>query len=216
MEIVAIVPVKEFSKAKTRLAKVLSREARIELSKAMLKDVILALASNCEVKQIIITTPNKDMNEITALSSKIKVLHDNGVGQLPALRKSLNYVLNMFNPNAILITVADLPSIKPWDISHVIHLAQTYNSVVLAPSADGGTNIMIQHPPAIINLKYGPMSFRKHVEEARKKKIFVKTYLSETTLIDLDTPEDLKQVVNSNTSYNTSEVLKKLRKEHGL
>ncbi len=216
MEITAIVPIKEFSKAKSRLAKILPLNVRIELSKAMLKDVILALASNCEIKNIVIITPNKDVDDVVTISKKVRILHDEGIGQVFALKKALNYTLEMYNPDAILIAVADLPSIRPQDVSKMIHLIQTYHSIVLAPSTDGGTNVMIQYPPAIIDLKYGPMSFKKHVEEAYRKKVFLQIYFSETTSIDLDTLDDLKQVMKIHVSYNTREILRKIKEVYTI
>lgn len=216
MELAAIVPIKEYSKAKSRLAKILPLDVRIELSKAMLKDVILALNSNCEIKNIIVVTPNKNVDDVIALSKKVKILHDEGIGQVFALKKALNYTLKIYNPDAILIAVADLPSIRPQDISKMIYLIQTYHSIVLAPSTDGGTNVMIQYPPAIIDLKYGPMSFKKHVEEAYRKKVFFRIYFSETTSIDLDTLDDLRQVMRIHVSYNTREVIKKIKEAYTI
>lgn len=216
MEITAIVPIKEFSKAKSRLAKILPLNVRVELSKAMLKDVVLALASNCEIKNIVVITPNKDVDDVVIISKKVRVLHDNGIGQIFALEKALNYTLKTYNPDAVLIAVADLPSIRPQDISKMIRLIQAYRSIVLAPSTDGGTNVMIQHPPAIIDLKYGPMSFKKHMEEVYRKKVFLQVYFSETTSIDLDTPDDLKHVLRIRTSYNTREILRKIKEVYTI
>lgn len=191
MNVVAIIPVKEFKKSKTRLSKLFTANLRVKLVKEMLKNVLFALIPSVEIKNIIVVTPNKQIAFIRDLDRRIRILHDNGAGQIPALEKAISYALKLFKPDAILIAVADMPLIRPWDVYIMLEMAREHQTVVLAPSYDGGTNVMIQNPPQIIGLKYGPKSFLKHLEEAYHRKIKVRMYFSETSSIDLDAPEDV-------------------------
>jgi len=191
MNLTAIVPIKEFDKAKSRLSSILPHHLRKELVKNMLKDVLRALTNANEVKDVIIVTPSKEIHNVTSLFSKVHIVYDEGKGQIPAVMKAMQFALDFIKPDAILLTVADIPLIRPQDINEAAKLAKPYNTIVLAPSIDGGTNIMVQHPPRLIELMYGENSFYKHLKLARSKNINVRIYRSNTVILDVTDINDL-------------------------
>jgi len=195
MKTVAIIPVKDLSRAKSRLSKYLPLNLRRELTIAMFNDVLSTLTLCNSIQHVIVVTPSDEVKDVARAFKKIAIVRDEGVGQIPAVMKAIDYAINVLNPETILLTVADVPLIRPWNVEEVIRLAKSYNTVVLAPSVDGGTNVMVQHPPLIVRLMYGKSSFYKHLEEARGKKITVRTYYSLETSIDVDTIDDMRSVL---------------------
>ena len=61
MRATAIVPVKRFPKAKRRLAKALSPDARTLICQAMLGDVLEAIGASAEVERTLVVTREWDL-----------------------------------------------------------------------------------------------------------------------------------------------------------
>ncbi len=195
MNAVAILPVKNLSNAKSRLSNVLDLELRKEFVTSMLRDVTKALVHASSIDKVVIVTPDKSISNVISLSSKISIIYDEGLGQIPAVVKALNLVSRYMKPRIVLLTVVDVPLIKSKDINDIIKLAQ-YKTVVMVPSINGGTNVIAQHPPGLVELKYGKDSFRKHLLQAALKDINVEIYVSPHIVFDVDDANDLKLLLD--------------------
>ena len=66
MKVFAIVPVKRFENAKTRLSLMLSPEDRIFLSSVMLQETLRALVSCRHLDRIIVVSSDERAKELTA------------------------------------------------------------------------------------------------------------------------------------------------------
>ncbi len=194
MKVSAIIPVKNPSTSKMRLSSFLSSFERERLTLEMLKDIIYALSSCKLVSNIVIVSPGDEIKRADYVKN-VFFVKDKGEGQIKAVRKGLRYATDVLNSEAVIVIVADAPLVKPSEICKIVKLGSMWRTVVLVPSSDGGTNIIFQHPPNIIPLRYGRNSFRKHLEEAVKRKLNVIVYSSSTTSLDVDVLEDLKQVL---------------------
>jgi 2-phospho-L-lactate guanylyltransferase len=84
------------------------------------------------------------------------------------------------------IVHGDLPLLRSSDVTRFIDLLDE-GTVVLAPSRDGGTNLLASIRP--LEFHYGPGSFARHLASARhmKRRVLV----TAGTVLDLDTPADL-------------------------
>lgn len=67
----------------------------------------------------------------------------------------------------VLIIPADVPLVLKCDIHTLINKGKEYD-IVIAPSKGGGTNALLLEPKAI-PLRFGELSFFKHIEEAKKE-----------------------------------------------
>jgi len=85
---------------------------------------------------------------------------------------------------------ADLPLLTPHDVATFLSLIRP-GRAVLAPSRDGGTNLMggLGHLP----LRYGPGSFSRHLAMAADVERAVVVRIG--TAVELDTPTDLAAVL---------------------
>jgi 2-phospho-L-lactate guanylyltransferase (CobY/MobA/RfbA family) len=77
----------------------------------------------------------------------------------------------------------------------MIALGQVSPSVVIAPChrADG-TNALFLRPPDLLEFSFGAGSFEKHQQAADQIGIIPQIYCSPTVALDLDIPEDLKDL----------------------
>jgi len=85
---------------------------------------------------------------------------------------------------------ADLPLATPEDLDAVFGALQP-GGAVLAPSRDGGTNVLAATEP--LRFRYGPGSFRRHLAElaARDPIVVVRAGLC----LDLDGPGDFAEII---------------------
>jgi 2-phospho-L-lactate guanylyltransferase len=82
------------------------------------------------------------------------------------------------------IAHGDLPLLGPTDLEAMLEPAAA--ATVLAPSHNGGTNLIAGRRP--MRFSYGPGSFRRHLAAAPDP---ILIHVAVATAVDLDTPGDL-------------------------
>ena len=185
---IVLIPVKSLDHAKSRLARNMSPDERIQLVLQMLDHVIATVQSCKEVTKIIIVTPD----------GRIKTYGEQkGVNVLmeeePGYNESLTKAAAHEKGNALLTIAADLPLLTADDLNHLIHLAKSHD-VVLAPAKDGGTNAVFMKFSLILPYLFGEHSFEQYKKTAQEKNLSVGVYQSETISFDIDTEEDLNKL----------------------
>ena len=64
------------------------------------------------------------------------------------------------------------------------------------PSSDGtGTNALVRTPPDCIESRFGPGSFRAHLDQARSKGVPADVLRLPGLMFDIDTPEDVAELL---------------------
>ena len=190
----AIVPFKGLRTAKSRLSPALPDRARMEIALAMLLDVVEACLSSTAISRTVVVTPDPEAAELLS-GMGVEVLADRGVGQTAAVELALRRLGEAGDPpSAVALLVADIPLVSGRNLDEAASLAGSEGMVVLTPSSDGGTNILVQRPPGVLRLSYGPGSFRRHLEEALRRGLRVRVYRAAEAEIDVDTPEDLELI----------------------
>lgn len=210
MNIIAILPYKGMAKSKSRLSEVLPDDKRIQLSIAMLTDILNALSSSNYIHKVILVTPDTNVIEKFEGNKKVKAIIDHGKGQIEAVNKGVESLKDE-KVDVMIYCVADTPLIRAKNFDEIISLVDKERTVILSPSIDGGTNILLEYPPKLINLKYGPSSFIKHVYEAKRKGLNVKFYTAIETIIDIDTIEDLMLLSSLCKNGSTYEILRSIQ-----
>jgi len=69
-----------------------------------------------------------------------------------------------------------------------------------------GTNALFLHPIGIIDYDFGQWSYKKHIEQAERKKIHVEIYNNDRIAFDLDMPEDFETLRKSNLLEKINEM----------
>ena len=161
MRVVAV-PVKSLSRAKTRLSPALTGLERGALTLAMLEDVLDA-ALSVPGWETWVVSPDEVALEIAAGRgarpiAEAKPPLANAIRQVEAKAKEEG-------ANALAVLPADVPLVTVDTLHEAL---RTLGAVVLARSADGsGTSLLLRRPPRAIPARFGPDSFRRHVELAR-------------------------------------------------
>jgi 2-phospho-L-lactate/phosphoenolpyruvate guanylyltransferase len=195
MKTYAIVPVKRFENAKTRLSSILDLDDRIRLSSLMLEDTVKILSSVPSLTQVLIVSADKRAEEI-ATKHGVNFLREEkekGVNSAVALADS--YCIKKA-ADATVVIPQDLPLLDAFEVSRACELAENESKcIVICPSLRyDGTNMLLRKPPSVIDTFYDTDSYNMHVKAAIKLGIPIKRLFSKTVMYDIDTPEDALQL----------------------
>jgi len=208
MSVFATIPVKKISKSKTRLSEVLNPEERQTLTLTMLEDVLKAVAKSRWVHKIVVVSSDFRVQEFTENSGAI-YLPEERRGLSHAVEQATQWCIQK-DARSILFLPADIPLIRSSDVNQILELGSGEMTIVMAPSADGGTNALLQKPPDLIPLHFGLESFNKHLAEASSRGILAKVYRSRNVTIDIDSPTDLKKLLRIDAQTSSHRFLKQI------
>jgi 2-phospho-L-lactate guanylyltransferase len=156
MRILAI-PVKSLSRAKTRLAPVLSPLERGALTLAMLEDM-LDVTLEIPGWETWVVSPDEVALEISARRGAKAIPEDKG--PLSAAIRQVEILAKDREADALAVLPGDLAMVTADALHVALH---TLGAVVLAAAADGtGTSFLLRRPPRAIPARFGPDSFAKH------------------------------------------------------
>ncbi len=204
-DIYAIIPVTKFKNAKTRLSPFLSEEERENLLKAMLHDVTDALKKH--VDKIIIISRDEDVLSYAETLNLETMLEDENSNLNKALTQAMKYCKG--KTRKVIIVPSDIPLIGKTNIKILIDASKNLDFIIV-PSKGGGTNMIIMKPLAI-RTKYEGFSYQKHLKEAERKKLNPQVHDSFFMALDVNTTEDLGEIMIHGEKTHTRKYLKELK-----
>jgi 2-phospho-L-lactate guanylyltransferase (CobY/MobA/RfbA family) len=83
---------------------------------------------------------------------------------------------------------------------------RTLGPVVIARSTREGTSLLLRRPPRAIAARFGPESFRRHLELAEAKELPVAVVDRPELSFDLDVPADVVTLLEDGRRGRTREV----------
>ncbi|HML21189.1 MAG TPA: 2-phospho-L-lactate guanylyltransferase [Aggregatilinea sp.] len=191
MTIWAIVPVKPFNRAKSRLAGELPPEDRELLAEGLLRRTLHLLHPLSVVQGILVISRDTKALSI-ARDLGAQTLQESGTPELNSALYRATHALRVWNADGVLVVPADLPLLMPEDVEGMVKLARYPGTVVVAPDRhEHGTNLLLVRPPGLIPYSFGFDSFAVHQRHAAEAGATIHVFHSERTALDLDTPEDL-------------------------
>jgi 2-phospho-L-lactate guanylyltransferase len=209
VRLAALVPFKRFTRAKARLRTRYSDPQVEEIGRAMLCDVLDALAETRRVERVTVLTDDTEVAEVARRAGAAVRLRDPDPGLNPAIDEATRELAEA-GFDACLVVLGDLPLLRGEDIDALIDAGQAHATVVV-PSSDGGTALLLRRPPGCIPARFGPDSAQAHLAEARGRGLepLCMTKLREAARLDLDTPEDARRLLESELPCRTGELLRR-------
>jgi 2-phospho-L-lactate/phosphoenolpyruvate guanylyltransferase len=200
MRVVAV-PVKSLSRAKTRLSPALTGLERGALTLAMLEDVLDAALS----------VPGWETWVVSPDEVALEIAAGRGARPIPEAKPPLANAIRQVETKARqdgASALAVLPADVPLVTVETLHEAlRTLGAVVLARSADGsGTSLLLRRPPRAIPARFGPDSFRRHVELAEARGFPVSIVERRELSFDVDRPDDILTLLADGRRGRTREV----------
>jgi 2-phospho-L-lactate/phosphoenolpyruvate guanylyltransferase len=212
---VILVPVKNLSAAKQRLAAVLDQSARTELAQAMLHDVVSMLAAWPRRPACALVTG--DPFAITlARQYDFEIIADPAnPGETGAIEMATNICVAR-GVESTLVIPADIPLIQASELDEILEQAPGEGSV-LAPAADHrGTNAAFRRPANLFPLRFGNDSFKPHLAAAKATGKPCIVLQLQGIAVDVDNPEDLQTVLAHPGETRTQSLLRRWALNHRL
>lgn len=207
---VIAVPVKALERSKSRLSQLLSPIERAALSLAMLQDVLDACRLQPGWDVWVVSTDEAALE--VAGAAGIRPVAETGRSLLEAVRQVERSMRARSGPLAIVL--ADLPFATAESIARALSVRASV--VAAAAASDGGTNILVRWPPAVISARFGRASFTKHRWAARRAGVSFEEIQDPDLAFDLDTPDDLADAVRRRRPGRTGTVCVELGLEERL
>jgi 2-phospho-L-lactate guanylyltransferase len=122
-----------------------------------------------------------------------RTVQEDGAPLLNTALRRATVIAQVYATRGVLILPADLPLMQPSDIEALIALAINPPVVVIAPDRHrSGTNALLLSPSGLFDYSFGPGSFQKHCEKAKKAGARLEICSIPSLELDLDLPEDLE------------------------
>ena len=204
-DIYAIIPVSKFKNAKTRLSPFLTEKEREKLLKVMLQDVTDTLKNH--VDKIFIISRDEDVLSYAESLNLDTILEDENSNLNKALTQAMKYCKG--KARKIMIVPSDIPLIGKTNVKMLIDASKNLDFIIV-PSKGGGTNMIIMKPMAI-RTRFEGFSYKEHVNAAERKKLNPKVHDSLFMALDVNTAEDLGEIMIHGEKTHTRQYLKELK-----
>ena len=208
MKIAAIIPVKSFSNAKTRLQ--LPSEKIEDLCKIMLEEILQVLFISPKIEKIIMVTKEEKAIEIGKKFNTITIIDEKEDGVNQAVALADKYLLEN-NFNASIVFPQDIPYIKTQDIDFMLNYQMHPNFAIIVPSRKfDGTNALVRMPVDLMKTHYDDDSYRNHMNTAKEHTLNVAMVFVKRIMWDVDDQEDLKFLLEQNEKPDLAEKIRKI------
>ena len=206
MKIAAIIPVKTFSKAKTRLD--LSPQQVEDLCKVMLEEILHIISISPQIEKIIIVTREKKAIEIGKKFNTITIIDEKEESVNSAVALADKYLLEN-NFHASIVFPQDIPFIKTQDIDFMLNYKTHPNFAIIVPSRRfDGTNALERMPIDLMETHYDEDSYKIHMNTAKEHTLNVAMVFVKRIMWYIDNVEDLRFVLDQNEKPEIIEKIK--------
>ncbi|NJK79741.1 MAG: 2-phospho-L-lactate guanylyltransferase [Chloroflexaceae bacterium] len=221
----AIIPMKDLSQAKTRLAGRLSPAERRTLAIYMFHTVLRTLCSTLPAEsatpQDALAMPLQAVWVVSSDPLVLQMARTAGAEPVQDTAGDLNEALALARDaaqhdgaDALLIVPADVPLITVQEITDLAHMLRATAATdgnaapraILVPDQEQqGTNALGLTLPTTMPFLFGADSFVRHSEAAYRLGIALQVYSSSTLALDVDTPDDLAQIWHISASTQNTQ-----------
>jgi 2-phospho-L-lactate/phosphoenolpyruvate guanylyltransferase len=189
MRTAAILPVKRFSLAKQRLGESVTEQLRLDLARAMVGDVLVALSRCAAVEMTIVVTNEPSVTAAAGYTGALVVADTAESGQSAAVSIGIERALAE-GAGRVLCIPGDCPALDPTELEVLLRNAS--EEIVVIPDRHGtGTNGLLLSPPDAMAPSFGPGSRERHGELATSSGASWRVEPVASLQLDIDTGADL-------------------------
>ncbi len=182
MTTVAVLPIKTFARAKTRLG------GDPERAESMAADVLRALAEVRGLAEVLVVTREPRLSQKgRTLLCIVDDPEERGHSEAALLGVEAAVARGA---SRVLLVPGDCPLLDPMEVDALLEAAGP--GVTIVPDRHGtGTNALVLEPPDAMAPSFGPGSRARHEALARAAGVPVRVLEVPSLAFDVDTPEDL-------------------------
>ena len=208
MKTCAIIPIKLFSKAKTRL--LLSTENTKILCQVLLEEVLETISQSSHIDKILLVSKEDEAFQIGKKFDCVEIFDETESGVNNAVMLADSWIsTNSFTRSVIF--PQDIPFMTTHDIDTLFNFCIPENSVILVPSRHfDGTNALIRTPSDIMTTRYDEGSYRSQFDSAVIKTSHYSLALIQRIMLDIDSRDDVNFAIQKNMKPVICEKLKEI------
>jgi len=206
-----LIPVKDPTHAKTRLAGLLSEDERQRLAWSMFEDVSRAVANARKPDRVVLVTNFGPAVEHGRKLGWDILLEESQISESASIDWA-SRVLGERGFESVMRLPADLPLVRAEDIDALLSIELESPGALLVPSREGtGTNAIIRTPPALFPSRFGPNSLALHRQEAARVGVECLIVDNIRIALDIDEPADVELLVEQGRGTRAFEALRESR-----
>jgi 2-phospho-L-lactate guanylyltransferase len=196
--IFAILPVKSPRNAKQRLTGFLAVEQRETLARILYRQTLATLCQAEGIDRVVVATSDSEIAEHARLSGALVFEEHEQISHSVSADAACLRAMEMGATTALLVPI-DVPTATPADFSQLAAAPNAGSArlgLIVVPSSDGaGTNALVRTPPNCIQSRFGPGSFRAHLDQALSKGLPADVLRLPGLMFDIDTPDDVAELL---------------------
>jgi 2-phospho-L-lactate guanylyltransferase len=203
----AVIPAKNFSGAKQRLATFLLPDERRLLAQAMLTDTLTACSQATALRGFGVVTCDTRVADVAATLGADVLWEPQAGGHSQAVTFAVQ-TCRQRGMSTVLTIPGDIPCLTAADVDAIVAPPHLPVPVVLVPNRDDlGTNAIVLSPPDCLPLRFGYDSFQRHLRLAAERHLAVEIRRLPRVALDIDEPEDLALFVAQHHPSHSLRVL---------
>lgn len=188
----AVVPLKNPSLAKSRLAGVLTPEQRRAWFFEMANRALTALGACRGIEGVAVVTADAEVARFAQARGAIVLSETREAGTAQAFASAL-VQLQPRAPKGVLMMAGDLPLVSVAAIETLLEAALRYDVVIAPDRLQRGTNALVCSPPDAIAPAFGADSCARHLAAACQAARTHCCVQIEALALDIDVPADLEE-----------------------
>ena len=189
----AIVPVKTFSRAKTRLN--LQSDKKEKVCRIMLESVLGTLARSEVIEKTVIVSKDEVALGIGKKFGISEIYDNDELGVNNAVKLADDFLLKD-GFDATIVFPQDIPLIQTEDIEALLNFRTKNRCVLVVPSRKfDGTNALFRTPVNVMETHYDEDSYKIHLNAAEKRDATSALVLIRRMMLDIDDQSDLDLIM---------------------
>ncbi len=194
MKVSAIIPVKTFSKAKTRLN--LSSQKKEDLCKIMLEEVLTTISNSKQIEKIVVVSKDEEALKISKQYDATQIFDHDESGVNHAVSLADDYLAKL-DFNTSVVFPQDIPFMHTQDIENLLKFQNSSKNVLVVPSMKfDGTNALVRTPLDIMETHYDEDSYKIHIDVGKSRTPRTSMILIRRIMLDVDNTDDFEFFYN--------------------
>lgn len=195
----ALVPIKTFDTAKTRLEGVLTRKECAGLAERMAMDVLRALTACPAITGIAVLSDEPGL-ATWAETATVRLIPEQATEHLASLAGAAG-LLAADGVRTLMVLPGDLPTLSAADVQAVVDAH--HGGITVCPAHDGGSNAVVLTPPDAMPFLYGPDSAARHLAAAAGLGLTATRLDLPAFARDIDTADDVQWLLGQRIASAT-------------
>ena len=193
MKTSVVIPIKSFSKSKSRLN--LSQSDTKYLCETMLKEMLHVISEARSIDDIIIVSKDESALDIGKKFDCIEIIDEKESGVNDAVSLANEFLVE-HGYSCSIVLPQDIPLIFPEDLDNLMRFYQNNEHAIIVPSRHfDGTNALVRIPMPNMKTRYDEGSYKFQFEPIKTARMKYSLALIHRIMIDIDSIGDVNYVI---------------------